>query len=95
MKAFELTLSVPADGRYAPTLLALAKNSADEAGCDGPAAAEFVAAVDAAWQGCIRSGSTNPDGGITIVLRRQAGELDATFTCGRTVRVARPLPPGE
>ena len=95
MKAFELTLSVPADGRYAATLLALAKHSAEEAGCNAPAAAEFVAAVADAWQGCLLSGGTNPDGGITIVLRRKAGELDATFTGGRTVRVARPLPPGE
>ncbi len=92
MSAFELTLSVPADERYADTLLALAEHSARHAGCDEPATAEFIAAIDDAWRGCLRGGTANQDGGIAIVLRLRTGELEAIFTCGRTVRVAHALP---
>ncbi len=94
MTPFELTLSVPSDERYGAVLLALAGHAAQHAGCDAAAAAEFAAAVDDAWQGCVRSGTAGQSG-IVIVLRRQDSELEATFTCGRTVRVARALPPAE
>ena len=94
MNPFELTLSVPSDERYGAVLLALASHAAQHAGCNAAAAAEFVAAVDDAWQGCVRSRSASQSG-IAIVLRQQDNELEATFTCGRTVRVARALPPAE
>ena len=91
MSDFELTVSIPADARFAETLAALASQAARQAGCTGPGVAEFGAAVAQALGGCLRTRPAGQDS-VAVVLRHLAGEIEAVLTCGTPVRVARPVP---
>jgi hypothetical protein len=87
---FELTVSLPTDLRFVEALVAVAGYAASHAGCADAMAGEFAAAVDAAVRGCIERGGGEP--AIDITFRQTATEIEATFSCGGPVRVARPAP---
>ena len=87
---FELNLSVPADARYGDAVRAVAEHGAQQAGCDPAVAAGFCAEVEDALHACARS--HGGDAAVSIVLRCGGGEIEAVLTCGRRIRVARPVP---
>ena len=91
MSGFELTVSIPADARFAEMLAAVAAQAARQAGCAEPRVAEFGAAVSEALMDCLRALPPGQDS-IGVVLRRLTDEIEAVLTCGRRVRVARPVP---
>jgi hypothetical protein len=90
MNGFELTVSIPAEPRFAHAVEALAAHAAYQAGCNRELADEFGTAVDAAVQGCL----TNPgkDIAIDVVFRHVGAEIEAVLTCGERVRIARQVP---
>jgi hypothetical protein len=87
---FELTVSLPPDARFVDALAALAVQAASHAGCGEALAAEFSVAVDAAVRRCAEGDVREP--AIDVVFRQTETEIEATFSCGGPVRVARPLP---
>ena len=90
MTGFALTVSMPGDARFAECLRALAAQAARQVGCEPADADTFSTAVVDAAQACFAGAGHSGD--IPIVIRQTVAELEVLLECGRTIRVARPLP---
>jgi hypothetical protein len=89
---FELAVSLPADRQFAPAVATLAGQAARHVGCDETVAAQFGAEVAAALLegiGAVAAGEAPP---VALLLRRTGREIEAILTCGKRVRMARPIP---
>ena len=91
MTPFELSVTVPADRRFADTVGALAREAARQAGRSEADAARFGAEAEAALQECL-AGGDEADGQVAVVFRRGDRALDVSMTGPSGVKVARTLP---
>ncbi len=82
----EVTISVPADVRFAGVVRVLAAQVAREAGCDAGAAEAFGAEVDAVV--AARLAGPCETGSLVVVVRRMSAQVEVRVTGGRTVTVA-------
>ena len=91
MSAFELTMLVPPELRYAETLRLLAVHGARQAGADEGQAEAFAADVEHAAH---RFATGHHGLAIAAVFSGRTGAVEAVLTCGDTVRIARALAVG-
>lgn len=89
-RAFDLSLTMPADERYCDTLKALATHAAQHAGCDAVVAEAFGDDVEAAFRGCVTRTHAQP--AVPIVVRCVGDAIEVLIDCGSTIRIARSVP---
>ena len=74
MTPFELTVWLPHDARFAPTMRELAMHAAQHAGCARAKAEAFGRAAEELLRRCLEE--TGPGDALPVVMRRDAGPLE-------------------
>ena len=80
--SFELNVSLPCDRRYVATMRELAIHAARYAGCRGPDADRFGAAVEAVVGACLGEGGCAT---VPVIVRRGVGPVEFLIACNGTV----------
>jgi len=86
---FDLNASFPADLKHQDTVEALVAQAAQCAGCSPDVAKGFADEVGVAFGAGVSAGSPNATVGVR--LERSPDSLEVVVSCGKTVRMSRPL----
>lgn len=88
--AFDVNASFPPDPKHRATVEALVAQAAQSAGCSSEVARAFADEVGTAF---VEGASTmSPSASVGVRVDRAADTIEVAVSCGRTVRLTRPVP---
>ena len=86
---FDVNASFPANPRHRPAVEAMVAQATEQAGCAPEVAKDFADEVGTAFSA--RAAEAEPGAQVSVRLERAPDRIEAAVSCGRTVRMSRPV----